>query len=406
MTAVTAGSPAVTRAAMRCAPGGAACSCLPCWWEPGPWAGRGGVPVPGLLLHLAGDRARRVRPGLAYVGSSHLPWLGPRVLRRHPVDRRTALRPADLQPGTRSARARGARGDDRCRRQRRPDKAAGQRRQGGRLRAVHRRRRVGGPGEPDRADRLRAGPSSAGQWVRLPENRLAGSMHRLRRRGRHLRHVQRAGHRGVLRRGDHPPRVRGRRAVHRHAVGHGRRRRRDPVPRRQAVPVRLPGSASFFSSPCNYVFVAVLAELAAHMGVAFKNVLYKIEDWCDALWKGRPEWARPVAGGLAFGLLLLALPQMYGVGYPVMFKATAGNYALWFLIVLKPGEDPRPACRWGSAAPAASSPRRCSSASPSATRAWVTSRTTTCSAPEAGHGLRCTRWSRWARCSPPPPAPR
>jgi len=39
-------------------------------------------------------------------------------------------------------------------------------------------------------------------------------------------------------------------------------------------------------------------------------------------------------GGIALGLLLLAIPQMYGVGYPVMYKATAGQYALWFLIVL------------------------------------------------------------------------
>jgi len=91
-------------------------------------------------------------------------------------------------------------------------------------------------------------------------------------------------------------------------------------------------------SPRNYLLVAVLAVIAALMGLAFKDVLYKIEDWCDALWKGRPEWARPVVLGLAFGLLLLALPQMYGVGYPVMFKATAGNYATWFLIVLAFGK--------------------------------------------------------------------
>ena len=43
---------------------------------------------------------------------------------------------------------------------------------------------------------------------------------------------------------------------------------------------------------------------------------------------------RPAAGGIALGLLLLAIPQMYGVGYPVMYKATAGQYALWFLILL------------------------------------------------------------------------
>jgi chloride channel protein, CIC family len=84
----------------------------------------------------------------------------------------------------------------------------------------------------------------------------------------------------------------------------------------------------------NYLLVAVLAVVAALMGLAFNAVLYKTEDLCDRLWQGRPEWARPAAGGIALGLLLLAIPQMYGVGYPVMYKATAGQYALWFLILL------------------------------------------------------------------------
>jgi chloride channel protein, CIC family len=86
--------------------------------------------------------------------------------------------------------------------------------------------------------------------------------------------------------------------------------------------------------PRNYLLVAVLAVLAALMGLAFKSVLYRIEDLCDLVWKGRPEWARPAVGGVVLGLLLLAIPQMYGVGYPVMYKATAGGYALWFLILL------------------------------------------------------------------------
>jgi chloride channel protein, CIC family len=84
----------------------------------------------------------------------------------------------------------------------------------------------------------------------------------------------------------------------------------------------------------NYLLIAVLAVVAALIGLAFKAVLYQTEDLCDRVWKGRPEWARPAAGGIALGLLLLAIPQMYGVGYPVMYKATAGQYALWFLILL------------------------------------------------------------------------
>jgi chloride channel protein, CIC family len=90
--------------------------------------------------------------------------------------------------------------------------------------------------------------------------------------------------------------------------------------------------------PRDYLLIAVLAVVAALMGLAFKGVLYKAEDLCDRLWEGRPEWARPAAGGIPLGLLLLALPQMYGVGYPVMYKATAGGYALWFLIVLAFGK--------------------------------------------------------------------
>jgi CIC family chloride channel protein len=84
----------------------------------------------------------------------------------------------------------------------------------------------------------------------------------------------------------------------------------------------------------NYLLIAALAVIAALLGLAFKAVLYKAEDLCDRVWNGRPEWARPAVGGLALGLLLLALPQMYGVGYPVMYQATAGRYALWFLVVL------------------------------------------------------------------------
>lgn len=83
----------------------------------------------------------------------------------------------------------------------------------------------------------------------------------------------------------------------------------------------------------NYLLVAAVAVIAALFGLASKTILYKIEDLCDRVWGSRPEWARPAVAGVVLGLLL-ALPQMYGVGYPVTYKATASGYALWFLIVL------------------------------------------------------------------------
>ncbi|MDN4479257.1 chloride channel protein [Demequina sp. SYSU T00039] len=82
-----------------------------------------------------------------------------------------------------------------------------------------------------------------------------------------------------------------------------------------------------------YGLYVVLGLLAALVGVAFTRVLYKVEDWCDAAWKG-PEWARPAAGGLLLGVLLFALPQMYGVGYPVLEGAVMGAYAIGFLVLL------------------------------------------------------------------------
>jgi CIC family chloride channel protein len=90
--------------------------------------------------------------------------------------------------------------------------------------------------------------------------------------------------------------------------------------------------------PQNYLLVAVLAVLAALMGLAFKNVLYWTEDFCDRVWGSRPEWARPAVGGIALGVLLLALPQLYGVGYPVMYATAAGTYATWFVLLLAFGK--------------------------------------------------------------------
>jgi CIC family chloride channel protein len=89
-----------------------------------------------------------------------------------------------------------------------------------------------------------------------------------------------------------------------------------------------------FPGPADYALCALLGLIAGGVGIGFKWVLYRIEDLCDDIWKPRPEWLRPTVGGIVLGLLLLAIPQMYGVGYPVMLHALAGGYVFWFLLLL------------------------------------------------------------------------
>jgi chloride channel protein, CIC family len=104
------------------------------------------------------------------------------------------------------------------------------------------------------------------------------------------------------------------------------------------------GNAAFLQLPAftvqhsvDYLLFAALGVVAGVVGVAFTRVLYWIEDACDRVWRG-PEWARPAAGGVVLGALLLVLPQMYGVGYPVLARGVTGSYALWFLLVLLVGK--------------------------------------------------------------------
>jgi CIC family chloride channel protein len=104
------------------------------------------------------------------------------------------------------------------------------------------------------------------------------------------------------------------------------------------------GSRAFLELPpfhlgslAEYGLYAGLGILAAFAGVAFIRVLYGMEDLTDRLWRG-PEWLRPVGGGLVLGLLLFALPQMYGVGYPVLEDAIRGHYALAVLLLLFAGK--------------------------------------------------------------------
>jgi CIC family chloride channel protein len=86
-----------------------------------------------------------------------------------------------------------------------------------------------------------------------------------------------------------------------------------------------------------YLFYAVLGLIAAAVGVLFIRVLYGFEDLFDKYWPG-PMWLRPATGGVLLGGLLIALPEMYGVGYPILEKGIGGGYSGGFLLVLLVGK--------------------------------------------------------------------
>ena len=93
----------------------------------------------------------------------------------------------------------------------------------------------------------------------------------------------------------------------------------------------LPGFT--FTSPLELVLYAGLGVLAVGVGLTFIRVLYVGEDLADRLWRG-PPWLRPAAGGVLLGLLLLVVPQMYGIGYPVLERAVGGQYVILVLLGL------------------------------------------------------------------------
>ena len=89
--------------------------------------------------------------------------------------------------------------------------------------------------------------------------------------------------------------------------------------------------------PITYGLYAGLGVLAAVVGVAFIRVLYATEDWADRVWKG-PAWLRPAAGGVLVGLVLLVLPQLYGVGYPAVETSIRGGFSVSLLMILVVGK--------------------------------------------------------------------
>jgi CIC family chloride channel protein len=104
------------------------------------------------------------------------------------------------------------------------------------------------------------------------------------------------------------------------------------------------GSEAFLTLPpftvisgWEYPLYALLGIAAAVAGVVFIRVLYGMEDAADRIWHG-PAWLRPACGGVLLGLVLLVLPEMYGVGYPVLERAIHGQYVVGVLLAFLVGK--------------------------------------------------------------------
>lgn len=77
---------------------------------------------------------------------------------------------------------------------------------------------------------------------------------------------------------------------------------------------------------------AGLGIVAALVAVLFVITLYKTEDLFDAV--PIPEYTKPIAGGLMMGVIIILLPQTFGVGYGAINLSLTGEMVWWMLLLL------------------------------------------------------------------------
>lgn len=85
-------------------------------------------------------------------------------------------------------------------------------------------------------------------------------------------------------------------------------------------------------SPWELFFYLGLGLLAALVGVAFVRLLYFSEDLFDR-WRF-PTYLKPAAGGLLLGVVGLAYPQVFGVGYNTLAQTLLGTTAIQLAAIL------------------------------------------------------------------------
>ena len=85
---------------------------------------------------------------------------------------------------------------------------------------------------------------------------------------------------------------------------------------------------SFFEFPSFFLLGIVCAIVA----IMFMRSIMFAEDMVNRT--KAPIWIRPMAGGLAVGLMAIFLPQVLGVGYEATDTALKGGFGLWLLLTL------------------------------------------------------------------------
>ncbi len=260
---------------------------------------------------------------------------GPLVRAARPGRGRAALRPAGaaLRPG--GPRPRRARGDVRRRPPRRPDRA---RRSRWSRRSPPRCASAAADRSAARGRSCRSARRSAPRWAGCVRGRRGpdAGAGRLRRGRRHRGDVQRPAGRGVLRDGADPARLR-RRVVRHGGARLGDRERRSAAPRSATSP-----SCTCPPSPSTHlVGVPALRRCSGcspgRSASASPASCTRSRTSATRPGADRSGCARPSADSL-LGVVLLVLPQMYGVGYPVLEHAVGGQYAIGFLLVLLVGK--------------------------------------------------------------------
>jgi len=81
-----------------------------------------------------------------------------------------------------------------------------------------------------------------------------------------------------------------------------------------------------------FCFYPILGIITGLVGLTFTRILYKFEDWFEAV--PIPDWIKPAIGGTLLGCVFAIFPEVFGVGYGAMNLALTNDIGLTTLFIL------------------------------------------------------------------------